>query len=272
MNRPVWSGHITFGLVPIPVRLFSGEETSDLQFRLLDSRNLARIRYERVNEETGEEVPWDQTTKAYELDNKSFVVLSEEELKDLKVHETKTIELEAFVPAEQIKPIYYEKPYILEPDEKGDKLYVLLREALRESNKLGIARVSIRSRQYLSALIPFDEALVLDILRFQQQLVPLSDFKLPNKAPSAYGVGELEIQLAKELIEAMSTNWNPQMYHDEYREALMSYVRQKYRKQLAAARRERIAARAEAEMLNLMELLRKSLRERRGRSASGESS
>src|SRR5687768_6241532 len=165
MARPIWKGHISFGLVNVPVTLYSGEQRADLSFRLLDSRNAARIRYERVNEETGEEVPWDKIIKGYEYDNGNYVLLSDEEIENASPELTRTIEIEQFVDMQDIDVRYFDKPYVLVPDKKGEKGYVLLREAIREAGKAGIAKVVIRARQYLAALIAQGDALVLQLLR-----------------------------------------------------------------------------------------------------------
>src|SRR5262245_34187879 len=227
MSRPIWKGHISFGLVNVPVVLMSAERRVDLSFRMIDSRNSARIRYERVNEETGEEVPWDKIVKGYEYDDGNYVLLSEEELQNASPELTKTIEIEQFVDLSDIDIRYYERPYMLVPDKKVEKGYVLLREAIRDSGKAGIAKVVIRGRQYLAALIPQGNALVLELLRFHQELIDLSEFDLPSTDLRKYGVAKKEIELATKLISGMTAKWNASKYHDEYRDALMKLVERK---------------------------------------------
>jgi DNA end-binding protein Ku len=205
----------------------SAERRVDLSFRMIDSRNSARIRYERVNEETGEEVPWDKIVKGYEYDDGNYVLLSEEELQNASPELTKTIEIEQFVDLKDIDIRYFDRPYMLVPDKKGEKGYVLLREAIAASGKAGIAKVVIRGRQHLAALIAQGDALVLELLRFHQELIELSHFDLPSSELREYGVQKKEIELATKLIAGMTVKWNASKFHDEYRDALMKLVERK---------------------------------------------
>jgi DNA end-binding protein Ku len=227
MARPIWQGQIAFGLVNIPVALHSVESRSDISFHLVDSRNSARVRYERVNEETGEEVPWDKIVKAYEYDGGNYVMLTDEELERASVELTRTIEIEKFVELDQIDPLYFSKPYYLVPGKGGEKGYVLLREALADSGMAGIARVVIRTRQYLSAVVARGEALVLDLLRFDQELRKAADFDLPGRELRKYHVTQKEVDLAGRLVEGMADDWDPAEYRDEYREILMKIIEAK---------------------------------------------
>ena len=228
MSRPIWKGHISFGLVNVPVVLNAAERRSgDLSFRMIDSRNSARVRYERVNEETGEEVPWDKIVKGYEYDDGNYVLLSEEELNHASPEMTRTIEIEQFVDLEDIDIRYFERPYILVPGPKGEKGYVLLREAIKDAGKAGIAKVVIRARQYLAALIAQGNALVLELLRFDQELVDIGEFDLPTGDLRKHGVAKKEIDLATTLINGMTVKWNASKFHDEYREVLMKLVQKK---------------------------------------------
>lgn len=221
--RPIWKGHISFGLVSVPVVLYSAERRSDLSLHLIDSKNFSRVRYERVNEETGEEVPWDRTVKGYEYADGSYVVIGEEELKEAAPEATKSVEIEQFVDIEDIDPIYFDKPYYLQPDKKGEKGYVLLRDALEETGKAGIARVVIRTRQYLAALMPRDGGLVLMLLRYAQEIRSISELELPENK-SDLKITKQEEKMAKELISSMSSDWDPEAFHDEYREKLMAWI------------------------------------------------
>jgi DNA end-binding protein Ku len=228
--RPIWKGHISFGLVNVPVVLFAGERRADLSFRLIDSRNAARVRYERVNEETGEEVPWEKIVKGYEYEEGNYVLLGEEEMDRAAAEMTRTIEIEQFVGLEEIDIRSFEKPYVLVPGNKGEKGYVLLREAIAESGKAGIATVVIRTRQHLAALIPQGKALVLELLRFDQELVALDDFELPSQDLRKVNVTRKEIDLATKLIEGMTSKWDAAKFKDEYREMLMKLVEKKIAK------------------------------------------
>jgi DNA end-binding protein Ku len=261
MPRPTWKGHISFGLVNVPVVLYSAERrASDISFRLIDSRNSARIRYERVNEETGEEVPWDKIIKGYEYEDGNYVLLSEEEIDNASPEMTRTIEIEQFVDLADIDTRYFDKPYILAPGNKGEKGYVLLREAISESGKAGIAKVVIRARQYLGALIAQGDALVLELLRYDQELVQLEEFDLPGKDLRSVGVNKKEIELAEKLIDGMTAKWAPAKFHDEYRDALMKLVERKIEKgQTEVIDAEMPEAAPTPSTINFMDVLKKSV-------------
>jgi len=179
MARPIWNGTISFGLLNVPVQLFSGDRSMDLHFRMLDSRDKRPVRYERVNSETGEEVPWKEIVKGFEYKKGSYVVVDEDDIRKAAPEKTETVEIEAFVERDSISPVYFDKPYFLVPAKKAEKGYVLLREALKQTGKIGIARVVIRTRQYLAALMPMDDALVLDLMRFPQELVKPEEMTHP---------------------------------------------------------------------------------------------
>jgi DNA end-binding protein Ku len=224
MARPIWKGQISFGLVNVPVTLYSAEQKADLSFRLIDSRNSARIRYERVNEETGEEVPWDKIIKGYEYDDGNYVLLSNEELESASAELTKTIEIEQFVDLEAIDPVAFDKPYYLVPGKGGEKGYVLLREAMQKSGRVGIAQVVIRSRGHLAALLPRGNALILDLLRYQQEIRPLEQYDLPEGSLKDYKITKKELELAAQLIDGMTTEWEPGQFEDEYHKAVMTLI------------------------------------------------
>ena len=227
MPRPIWKGHISFGLVSIPITLYSAEKRFDLHFKLLDSRDKAKIRYSRVNEVTGEEVPWDQIVKGYEYDDDKYVLIDDEEFKKVAVEATRTIEIEDFVAVDSIDHVYFDKPYFVVPDKKNQKGYVLLREVLRNTGKAGIARVVIHTREYLSALFVAGDVLVLELLRFEQELRNPKEFELPGNDLSDYKVAKKEVDLAEKLVEAMTTKWEPEKYEDEYRAELMEWIQKK---------------------------------------------
>jgi DNA end-binding protein Ku len=260
MSRPIWKGHISFGLVNVPVVLFSAERRADLSFRLIDSRNSARIRYERINEETGEEVPWDKIIKGYEYEDGNYVFLSEEELQHASPELTKTIEIEQFVDLDDIDVRYFDRPYILVPGNKGEKGYVLLREAIKAAGKAGIARVVIRARQYLAALIAQGDALVLELLRYPQELVEKGEYQLPGKDLREHGVQKKEIELATKLIGGMTAKWEPTKYHDEYRDALMKFIQKKIDSgQTEEIGEEEVEETPVRQTINFMDVLKKSV-------------
>jgi DNA end-binding protein Ku len=224
MARPIWSGTLSFGLLNVPVSLMTGERSVDLHFRMLDSRSNTPVRYERVNAETGEEVPWKEIVKAFEYAKGSYVVLEPEDIKSASSEGREVVDVKAFVDAESIGPEYFEKPYFLVPGKKAEKGYVLLRETLKRTGKIGIARVVIRTREYLSAVMPRGDALMLMLLRYPQELVDASDYKIPEGKASEYRVSDKEIQMAEQLIESMSDEWKPDDYRDEFRDRLRKVI------------------------------------------------
>jgi DNA end-binding protein Ku len=224
MARPIWSGTLSFGLLNVPVSLMTGERSVDLHFRMLDSRSNTPVRYERVNAETGEEVPWKEIVKAFEYAKGSYVVLEPEDIKSASSEGREVVDVKAFVDAESIGPEYFEKPYFLVPGKKAEKGYVLLRETLKRTGKIGIARVVIRTREYLSAVMPRGDALMLMLLRYPQELVDAGDYKIPEGKASEYRVSDKEIQMAEQLIESMSDEWKPDDYRDEFRDRLRKVI------------------------------------------------
>lgn len=230
MARSIWKGSIAFGLVNIPVSLTGAEERPDVQLHMVDSKNHARIRYERVNADSGEEVPWDRMVKGYEYEEGQFLLLSEEDLAAVQPKLTKMIEISEFVDLKDIDPLLFDKPYYLEPDKRGRKAYALLREALRKSGKAGISRVVIRTREYLSAMFVRDDVLILMLLRFPQEIKSASKLELPSSKDKEWQPVKREMELAERLIDEMTSKWNPKDFHDEYREALMGYIDQKISK------------------------------------------
>lgn len=227
MPRPIWTGSLSFGLLNVPVSLMAGERTVDLKFRMLDSRDKKPIRFERVNADTGEEVPWKDIVKAFEYDKGSYVVVDEDDIKSASPESHESIDVEAFVDAGDIDIRYFEKPYILVPGKKAEKGYVLLRDTLRKTKKIGIARVVIRTREYLSAVMPDGDALVLMLMRYPQELVDPADYALPQGKSAAYRITDKELQMAAQLIDSMSAKWNPADYRDEFRERLSEIIKKR---------------------------------------------
>lgn len=224
MARPIWTGTLSFGLLNVPVSVMPAERRVDLHFRMLDSRSNTPIRYERVNADTGEEVPWKDIVKAYEYKKGSYVVLRPEDIKSASPEGREAVEVEAFVDATSIGPEYFEKPYVLVPGKKAEKGYVLLRETLRRTGKIGIARVVIRTREYLSAVIPKEDSLLLVLLRYPQELVDVEDYGLPTGKAASYRITAKEMQMAEQLVDSMSDKWQPGDYRDEFRNRLHKVI------------------------------------------------
>ena len=260
MARPIWTGTLSFGLLNVPIRLMSGERRTDLHFRMLDSRDKAPIRYERVNAETGEEVPWKDIVKAFEHHKGSYVVLEDEDLRAAAPESHETVEIAAFVDADAIGPEYFEKPYVLVPGKKAEKGYVLLRETLVATGKIGIAHVVIRTREYLSAVIVKDAALMLILLRYPQELVDVDDYAIPTGNAAAHRVTKREVDMARQLIDAMSGKWNPAEYRDEFRARLHKVIEKRMKsKGLVTPVEEAEPEEETTNVVDFMDLLKKSL-------------
>jgi len=261
MARPIWTGTLSFGLLNVPIRLMSGERRNDIHFRMLDQRSNTPVRYERVNAETGEEVPWKDIVKAFEYQKGNYVVLEEDDIRNAASDAHETVEIDTFVDGADIPPAYFEKPYVLLPAKKAEKGYVLLRETLKKTGKVGIARVVIRTKEYLAAVIPRDNALLLNILRYQAEIVDAEDYELPDKAASDYRITAKEMDMAKELISSMSGKWKPEDYHDEFRAKLRAAIEKRLKSKgvTAVEEDERTPENATTNVVDFMALLKKSI-------------
>lgn len=223
--RPTWSGTLTFGLVAIPVAMHSAVRSKDrISFRMLHEKDLSPIKYDRVCEEEGVSVPWDEIVKGYEYKKGKYVVLTDADFKQAAIATTKTIEILGFVEADEIDARYYETPYYLLPGKQADKPYALLREAIRNTGKVGIGRVTLRSNSYhLVTVRTVGDAMMLDLMRFADELVDESKFTFPGDA----GVRPKELQMAEQLVENLAEPFDPSKYHDEYRDNLRAIIRAK---------------------------------------------
>jgi DNA end-binding protein Ku len=263
MARPIWTGTLSFGLLNVPIRLMSAERRTDLHFRMLDQRDNTPVRYERVNADSGEEVPWKDVVKAFEYQKGSYVVLEEGDIRGAASESHETVEIDAFVDAEAIPPSYFEKPYVMLPGKKAEKGYVLLRETLVKTGKVGISRVVIRTREYLAAVMPQGDALMLMLLRYPQELVDLAEYTLPEKGTSAYRIAPREMEMARSLIESMSGKWQPGDYRDEFRENLRKVIEKRLKSKGVTATveedDERTPEDAATNVVDFMSLLKKSI-------------
>ncbi|MFW6126918.1 MAG: Ku protein [Thermodesulfobacteriota bacterium] len=263
MPHAIWKGQISFGLVNVPVNLYSAESrAAEINFNLLDSQNLARVRYKRVNEVTGDEVPMDRIVKGYELDNGEHVVLTREELENFDVEATQTIEIQDFVDVSSIHYTYFDKPYYLVPGKKAEKGYVLLRETLHRTGKVGISKVVIRSREYLAALMPQDNGLILNLLRYAHELRDFQEYGLPGRDLAEYKVTDRELDMAINLVNTMTAKWEPEKYHDEYQERLLAYIKRKAEEGEQVQPPEGKVERPRGEVVDFMQLLKKSVEEK----------
>jgi DNA end-binding protein Ku len=224
--RAIWKGAISFGLVNIPIALYPATRTEELKFRLLRASDHSPVNYKRVAEADGKEVPWDQIVKGYEYERGRFVVLKDEDFQRVDIEATQTVDITRFVKLDEVNPIFFHKPYYMEPQKGGDKAYVLLREALRQSEKIAIAKVVIKTRQHLAAVKPQEKGLMLELMHFANELRDVDEFKVPT----AKEIGKKELQMAQALIDSMSDEWKPEEYVDEYREALEKLIEEKVEK------------------------------------------
>ncbi|MGI9081069.1 MAG: Ku protein [Thermoleophilaceae bacterium] len=226
MARAIWSGAISFGLVNIPVKLYSAARKKTVRFHQLDSADNSRIQQKRVNPGTGEEVPYEQLVKGYELSPDRYVVVRPEELEAVEPKKTRTIDIEDFVELDQIDPIYFDHPYYLAPAEGAAKAYALLLQAMKDSGKVGIARVVIRSKEQLVAIRTRENVLVMETLLFGDEVVPPSDLgELP--AVEDLKAGKREVEMAQQLIESLATDFDPDRYRDEYRQSVLDLIERK---------------------------------------------
>lgn len=259
MPRSIWNGAISFGLVTIPVTLHPAQTTDEVRFHLLDGRDMAPVKQQRVNSVTGEEVPWEEVVKGYEYAEGSYVVVTEDDFRAADVEATQTIDILAAVHAEEIGLAYYDKPYYLAPATKAArKPYALLRETLRESGYVGVATVVIRTRQHLAALVPVGDALVVDLLRWQHELRDATELDLPGEDLGALGVNEAERKLASQLVEALVSAWDPTAYHDSYRERLMALIERKVETG-EVSEAPQPAATPAPDVVDIMDLLKRSV-------------
>ena len=261
MPRELWKGAIQFGLVHIPVSLFPAEQRDELSFSMLDRRDLAPVGYKRFNKNTGDEVPFDQIVKGYEYDEGRFVTLEKEDFQRANVEATQTVDIVGFVEREQLPAFFFESPYYLAPGKHGDKGYALLRETLVRTGRVGIANVVIRTRAHLAALYPVENMLVLNTLRYANELRDPSEIKVPEDLKAAK-VTPRELDMAERLVEDMEMTWDPSQYHDTYRDDLLKMIEEKAHGKVKPEPKAKRAPK-EAEVIDFASLLEKSLGSRR---------
>lgn len=261
-TRTMWKGAISFGLVHIPVGLYSATASSGIDFDWLDRRSMQPVGYKRVNKVTGKEIATADIVKGVEYEEGRYVVLSPEEIATAFPKVTQTIEIEAFLDADEIPFVYLERPYYTAPLQRGEKVYALLREALRKSNKVGVAKVVIQSKQHLAVLIPCGRALILNLLRWGGEIRSFEQLNLPPLDPRAAGIKEAEMAMAVQLIEDMTQTWDADSFRNSFAEEIHKLVEQKASVgDIAEVAKvpENTTASAGAEVLDLTSLLKRSL-------------
>jgi DNA end-binding protein Ku len=260
--QAIWTGSISFGLVTVPVRLVSATKSQDVRFNQLEAETGARIRYRRVSEQTGEEVPNDQIVKGYELENGHYVVLENDELAALKPTASRQIEIEDFVDLSEIDPVYFEQPYYLVPDKDAAKAYRLLSRVMEDENKVAVGRFVLRSKEALVAIRPIDGMLCLETMRYADEVLE-PDRELVDSQPEP---SQKELDMARQLVDTLAGAFDPEKYHDEYREEVLALIEAK------AAGEEIVAPAAPeepAKVLDLMAALEASL-QRTGAKQAGD--
>ena len=266
--RAIWKGSISFGLVNIPIGLYPATRREDISFRQLRAEDLSPIRYKRVAEEDGEEVPWEKIVKGYEYEKGQFVLVTDKDFEKAMPEATQSIDIVEFVDLAEIDPMFFDKPYYLEPQKGGKKAYALLRETLKETSKVGIAMVVIKTRQHLAAVKPKDDALVLELMHFPEEVLEPAGLDLPRQEK----LGKKEMDMAKSLVDSMSGEWEPSGFKDEYRDKLIELIEEKVKrggKELPTAKAKPKAA---TNVVDLVAVLQKSLAETKKKASANGSS
>lgn len=258
--RAIWKGSISFGLVNIPIALFPATRKEELRFRLLRQKDLSPVNYKRVAEADGKEVPWHEIVKGYEYEKGKFVVLKDEDFQRVDLEATQTVDIQDFVELDEIDPMFFYKPYYLEPQKGGDKAYALLRKVLADSGKVGIAKVVIKTRQYLAGVKAKDSVLVLELMHFAEELAEPDKLNVPKKIEP----GKREMDMAKSLVQTMTSKWNPDKYHDDYREALMEVIEEKVESGGKEIEEKPKPKKAPSKVIDLVAVLQESLAQTQG--------
>ncbi len=263
MAHAIWSGAINFGLVTIPVKLFTAVKTDDLSFNLLHKTDEGRIKYERVCSVDGKPVPWDEIVKGYEYEKGQYVLLTDDDFAKVNPEATQSVDIVEFVELDKISPMFFDKPYYLEPTKQGRHAYALLREALAESNRVAIARVVIRTKEYIAAVKAIDGALVLELMHWANEIVAPDTLELPENEK----LPEKEMQMARMLIDTMSVDeFEPEKFTNKYRDELLTMIEARAEgKELPKAKK----APSRSKVVNLMDVLAKSLEESKKRRTVG---
>jgi len=260
MPRQLWKGAIRFGLVHVPVSLYPAEERQELSFTMLDKRDMAPVGYKRYNKNTGDEVAFEDIVKGYEVEKGQYVTLEKDDFKKANVEATQTVDIVGFVGNHDIPPYFLESPYYLAPDKHGDKGYALLREVLDKQGKWAVATVVIRTRQHIAVVYARDNVLVLNTLRYQNELKPVKGLEVPADLKDAK-VSPNEMKMAERLIDDMTMKWNPKEFHDSYRDDLLKLIEEK-----AAGHNRKMPkshAPKEADVIDFAKLLERSLSARK---------
>ncbi|MDR5757261.1 Ku protein [Caballeronia sp. LZ035] len=276
MPHMIWKGAISFGLVHVPVQLYPATQSEKVGFNLLDKRSMDPIGYKQINKNTGKEVTRDNIVRGFEYEKGKYVVMTDAEIRAANPESTQTVDILAFVDAPEISFLSLDTPYYLAPDRKGEKVYALLRDALKDTGKVGIASVVLHNKQHLAALIPVGPALALNTLRWGDEVRDFGEFKFPDEDTKKAGVTPKELEMAKRLIDDMSDSWDPTKYHDTFKDDILALVDKKVKQGKVAEVmkvEEGGEQKSSADILDLSELLKRSLKKggapaKRGKAAA----
>jgi DNA end-binding protein Ku len=257
MAHAIWNGSINFGLVTIPVRLFTAVRENELHFNMLHKKDKGRINFVRVCSVDGKKVEWNDIVKGYEVEKGEYVLITDEDIKKVAPEATQSIDITEFVDLADINPILFDKPYYLEPEKKGRHAYALLRDSLAGAGKVGIARVVIRTKEYLAALKPNGKSLVLELMHYPDEIVDADDFNFP---PASEKASPGEMKAAKMLIDTMSGKFEPESYRDRFRDEMMTMIEARAKGKPIHAKAAPKAKPA-TEVVNLMDVLQQSLKQ-----------
>ena len=256
--RPIWKGAISFGLVNIPITLYPATRREELRFQFLRKSDHSPINNKRVAEADGKEVKWEDIVRGYQYEKGKFIVLEDDDFSRVDIEATQTVDIQEFVDVDEINPIYFSKPYYMEPGKGGDKAYALLRGVLADGKKLGIAKVVIKTREHLAAVEARGNALVLELMHFADEIVDAEELHVPGAAK----LGKKEADMAKRLVDSMTGKWDPEKYKDEYKEKLMDVIEEKVAaggKEVAKPKKSKTPK--ATNVIDLVAVLQKSLRE-----------
>lgn len=256
--RSIWNGAISFGLVNIPISLYSAEDSNELKFNYIDSRDENKVKYKRVNEVTGEEVPWENIVKAFEFEDGNYVVMTDDDFVKADPVASKTVDIETFINREELSLLYLEKPYYMAPTKGGEKPYVLLRDALKKADKVAIARVVIRTKEHLAVIYTNEDGLVLNLIRFHEDIRSMAQLNLPQSIK----ITDKEMDLAQSLIDGMTDTWKPEAYKDQFTEAIMKRIEAKAKKKgknIDEDEPDTETSKSSGKVVDIMDLLKRSV-------------
>lgn len=267
----IWKGSISFGLLNIPVSLQTANETKDLSFHMLDSRDFAPIKYRKVNADSGKEVPYDKIVKGYEYEPDQFVVVSKADFVNANPKATQTVDIEDFVMLDEIDTMLFDKPYYMVPQKSGEKGYFLLRDALKRTKKVAIGKIVIRTKQHLAAIMPMGDYLVLEILRFSHEVKELHEVDFLEGIKTTGRYNPRELKMAEDLIKGMTAEWEPAKYDDTYYQDMMKLIKKKIKAGQTHVVNDEVEEETEEPtdtgVVDLLPLLRQSLQKKGGQTA-----